>query len=214
MPQKLRHIRHWVFDLDNTLYHPSIRLFDQIEVKMRDYIVSNLQLTTEAADTLRDAYWRRYGTTLAGLMQEHDIDPDPFLEQVHDIDFSNLPKSDALAKAIEALPGRKIIYTNGTAPYARHVVNALGLAGQFDAFYGVEHAAYHPTPASQAYAIIFDGEDLQPTQAAMFDDDPRNLDVPHQLGLKTILVNTSQTGDTPHIDYQTDNLVQFLRQIV
>ena len=94
------------------------------------------------------------------------------------------------------------------------MVNALGLAGQFDAFYGVEHAAYHPKPASQAYAIIFDGEDLQPTQAAMFEDDPRNLDVPHQLGLKTILVNTSQTGDTPHIDYQTDNLVQFLRQIV
>lgn len=94
------------------------------------------------------------------------------------------------------------------------MVNALGLAGQFDAFYGVEHAAYHPKPASQAYAIIFDGEDLQPTQAAMFEDDPRNLYVPHQLGLKTILVNAAQTGNQPHIDYQTDDLVQFLRQIV
>ena len=214
MPQDLNHIRHWVFDLDNTLYQPSIRLFDQIEVKMRDYIVSNLKLTPQAADTLRYVYWRRYGTTLVGLMQEHDIDPDPFLEQVHDIDFSKLPKNHALAKAIEALPGRKIIYTNGTATYAQKVVNALGLGGRFDAFYGIEHAAYHPKPKSEAYAIIFGDEDLQANQSAMFEDDPRNLNVPHQLGLKTILVNASNTEDKPHIDYQTNDIAQFLRQIV
>jgi putative hydrolase of the HAD superfamily len=116
------HVRAWVFDLDNTLYPPEVALFDQIEVLMTDYVAQALKVDHVEANRLRDHYWQSYGTTLAGLMAEHTIDPDPFLIAVHDIDFSVLPPAPELADLIRALPGRKIVYTNGTAPYARNVL--------------------------------------------------------------------------------------------
>ena len=112
------HVTQWVFDLDNTLYPPEARLFDQIEVKMSAYVMASLGVDQTTADQLRRDYWRDYGTTLAGLMREHNVDPGPYLFDVHDIDLSHLNKDPALASAIGTLPGRKIVYTNGTAPYA------------------------------------------------------------------------------------------------
>jgi putative hydrolase of the HAD superfamily len=128
MPRdKFSHITTWVFDLDNTLYPPAMRLFDQIEVRMTDYVMRTLNVTQPQADHLRGHYWRQYGTTLAGLMREHAIDPTPYLEEVHDIDFSVLSPDQALRSAIQSLPGRKLIYTNGSAPYAENVISARGL---------------------------------------------------------------------------------------
>ena len=121
LQNSFRHVTQWVFDLDNTLYPPEARLFDQIEVKMSAYVMTSLGVDQATADQLRQDYWRDYGTTLAGLMREHNVDPAPYLFDVHDIDLSQLNKDPALATAIDALPGRKIVYTNGTAPYARQV---------------------------------------------------------------------------------------------
>lgn len=208
------HVTHWVFDLDNTLYPPAVRLFDQIEVKMTDYMVQLLDIEPAAANELRQHYWQTYGTTLAGLMQEHDIAPDPFLHDVHQIDFSALMPDPKLAEAIAALPGRKIIYTNGTAPYAREVLSARGLNDLFDAIYGVEHANYYPKPKAEAYEKVFKRDGLIPQQAAMFEDEARNLAVPASLGMRTVLVHGTRAADAGYIDYETHDLTAFLRQIV
>ncbi|AUQ61623.1 pyrimidine 5'-nucleotidase [Phaeobacter inhibens] len=207
--QFFSHVRHWVFDLDNTLYHPSARLFDQIEVKMTDYVMAALGVDQKMANKLRDDYWREHGTTLAGLMAHHDLDPDPFLLEVHDINFDQLEPDILLAERIRTLPGKRIIYTNGTAPYAEQVLAARGLEGCFDEIYGVEHANYRPKPERQAFDIVFAKAGIDTAKAAMFEDDPRNLQAPHDLGMRTVHVAPEATADA-HIHHHTDDLTRFL----
>ncbi|AUR02646.1 putative pyrimidine 5'-nucleotidase [Phaeobacter inhibens] len=207
--QSFSHVRHWVFDLDNTLYHPSARLFDQIEVKMTDYVMAALGVDQKMANKLRDDYWREHGTTLAGLMAHHDLDPDPFLLEVHDINFDQLEPDILLAERIRALPGKRIIYTNGTAPYAEQVLAARGLEGCFDEIYGVEHANYRPKPERQAFDIVFAKAGIDTAKAAMFEDDPRNLQAPHDLGMRTVHVAPEATPGA-HIHHHTGDLTRFL----
>ncbi len=202
----------WVFDLDNTLYPPHMRLFDQIEVKMTDWVMRALQVDRARADHLRAHYWQTYGTTLAGLMTEHGVDPGPYLTDVHDIDFSVLSPDPELAKALTDLPGRRIVFTNACAPYAEKVLSARGLAGVFDAVYGVEHAAFHPKPDARAFEAVFALDKVSPTHAAMFEDDPRNLAVPHDLGMRTIHVAPTPTP-APHIHHHTNDLARFLQKL-
>jgi putative hydrolase of the HAD superfamily len=203
------HVTTWVFDLDNTLYPPHMRLFDQIEVRMTDWVMRALQVDRARADHLRAQYWATYGTTLSGLMAEHGVDPGPYLTEVHDIDFGVLSPDPPLAEAIAALPGRKIVYTNACAPYAEKVLAARGLGGLFDALYGVEHAEFHPKPAARAFATVFGKDGLDPATAAMFEDDARNLEVPHALGMRTVHVAPEPTP-APHIQHHTDDLAAFL----
>ncbi|MCX7287814.1 MAG: pyrimidine 5'-nucleotidase [Rhodobacterales bacterium] len=202
----------WVFDLDNTLYPPHMRLFDQIEVKMTDWVMRALQVDRARADHLRAHYWQTYGTTLAGLMSEHDVDPGPYLTDVHDIDFSVLAPDPDLAGALAALPGRKIVFTNACAPYAEKVLSARGFAGLFDAVYGVEHAAFHPKPHARAFETVFALDGVSPARAAMFEDDPRNLAVPHDLGMRTVHV-APIPAPAPHIHHHTDDLAGFLQRL-
>lgn len=211
--QDFTHVSTWVFDLDNTLYPPHMRLFDQIEVRMTDWVMRALQVDRARADHLRAHYWQTYGTTLAGLMTEHDIDPGPYLTEVHDIDFSVLSQDPHLAAAIRALPGRKIVYTNGCAPYAEKVLAARGLGGVFDAVYGVEHANFHPKPEARAFQTVFAQDGLTPTLAAMFEDDTRNLAVPHALGMRTVHVAPAPEP-APHIHHHTDDLAGFLARLL
>ena len=208
-----QHVETWVFDLDNTLYPPSARLFDQIEVKMTAFVQDSLGVDAAEADRLRKAYWAKYGTTLAGLMREHDVDPGPYLTDVHDISFHPLKPDPKLAQSIAALPGRRIVYTNGCAPYAEKVLDARGLSGLFDAIYGLEHADYLPKPEAGAYARIFDQDGLDPARAAMFEDEPRNLAVPHMLGMRTIHVAETAV-DADHIHHHTDDLTAFLMRLL
>jgi len=207
------HVSAWVFDLDNTLYPPHMRLFDQIEVKMTDWVMRALKVDRARADHLRAYYWQTYGTTLAGLMREHDVDPGPYLNEVHDIDFSVLSPDPGLAQSIAALPGRKIVYTNACAPYAEKVLAARGLGGLFDAIYGVEHAEFHPKPDALAFATVFGRDGLNPAKAAMFEDDSRNLAVPHELGMRTVHV-APEPAPADHIHHHTNNLAAFLARLV
>ncbi|MFZ1727032.1 MAG: pyrimidine 5'-nucleotidase [Albidovulum sp.] len=204
------HVTFWVFDLDNTLYPPAARLFDQIEVRMTDYVMQALGVARPEANHLRDHYWRLYGTTLAGLMREHDVDPGPYLTDVHDISLDHLAPDPDLRAAITALPGRRIVYTNGCAPYAERVINARGLGGIFDAVYGVEHAGFLPKPERSAFETIFALDGTQPALAAMFEDDARNLASPHAMGMRT--VHVAPTAEPAgHIHHHTDDLAGFLR---
>jgi putative hydrolase of the HAD superfamily len=207
------HVRSWVFDLDNTLYHPSARLFDQIEVRMTAYVIEALGVDRAEANRMRVDYWRTHGTTLAGLMREHDLDPDPYLVAVHDISFDGLSPDPELAARIRALPGRRIVYTNGSAPYAEQVLAARGLSNLFDAIYGVEHAGYLPKPEKSAFDQIFARDNLDPSIGAMFEDEPRNLAAPHAMGMKTVHVApTPVAGD--HIHHHTDDLSDFLSRLI
>lgn len=212
MPRdKFFHVTTWVFDLDNTLYPREADLFAQIEVAMMRYIVDALSVSEAEANRLRDQYWRDHGTTLAGLMAEHGLDPDPFLVAVHDIDLSGLSRDADLRQAITALPGRKIVYTNGSRGHADRVVAARGLDGIFAAHYGVEDAGYLPKPHRQAFETVFAIAELKTDQAAMFEDDIRNLEVPHQLGMRTVLVGGTETA--PHVHHQTSDLTAFLMKL-
>lgn len=187
-------------------------MFDQIEIKMTDYVMQNLNVDRAEANRLRVQYWRDHGTTLAGLMRLHDVDPMPYLTDVHAVDFSVLAPDPVLAAQIGALPGRRIIFTNGTRDYAQKVVNARGLTGLFDAIYGVEEAGLHPKPDPQAFEKVFDLDGLRPKTAAMFEDDPRNLAVPHALGMRTVHIAQAPQPEA-HIHHHTDDLTAFLAQL-
>ncbi len=214
MPRRdFSHVTTWVFDLDNTLYPPSMRLFDQIEAKMTDWVMRRLEVTRAHADHLRATYWSLYGTTLAGLMHEHGIQPGDYLDAVHDIDFSPLAPDPVLAGRIAALPGRRIVYTNADVRYAARVLAARGLTGLFDAVYGVEEAGFVPKPERAAFERVFAQDGLDPTRAAMFEDDARNLAVPHALGMRTVHIAPIR-DPAPHIHHHAEDLGDFLGKIV
>jgi putative hydrolase of the HAD superfamily len=207
------HVRAWVFDLDNTLYPPSARLFDQIEVRMTQWVMDALNVDRTEADRLRLHYWREYGTTLAGLMHEHGLDPARYMVDVHDIDLGQLQHDPDLAAYIRALPGRRIVYTNGSAPYAERVLAARGLSNLFDAVYGVENAGFRPKPQREAFEAIFAADRLNPAQGAMFEDDSRNLSAPHAMGMRTVHVAPDPTP-ADHIHHHTDDLTAFLARLL
>lgn len=190
-----------------------MRLFDQIEVLMTDYVVEALGVDRAEADRLRSHYWQQYGTTLAGLMAEHDLDPEPYLHAVHQVDLSHMEPDAQLADCIRALPGRRIVYTNACAPYAEQVLASRGLDDLFDAIYGVEHAGYRPKPERAAFETIFAQDGIQAGKAAMFEDEPRNLTAPHQMGMRTIHV-APEPHDADHIHHHTDDLGQFLARLI
>ena len=210
--KNLREIDCWIFDLDNTLYPASVDLFGQINVKMSNYIMKLLEVDKVTADKMRAEYWEKYGTSLAGLMRNYKIDPNDFLNNVHDIDFSVLSKDINLLDALNNLAGRKLIYTNGTVPYAKEVLKYIGLIDVFDEIYGIEDAAYVPKPFPEAFKIIFSKASIVHNRSAMFEDEVRNLEVPSKLGLKTILVSDVQSNKK-YVEYTTKCLPDFLRQI-
>ncbi|MCE0503819.1 MULTISPECIES: pyrimidine 5'-nucleotidase [unclassified Roseivivax] len=213
MKSRFSHVETWIFDLDNTLYPPEARLFDQIEVRMTDWMMREINVTRDEANRLRKRYWADYGTTLAGLMALHGVSPEGYLVDVHDISFDGLTPDPGLAAGIAALPGRRIVYTNGTAPYARRVIEARGLEGLFDAVYGVEHADFAPKPERRAFEAILARDGIEPTRAAMFEDDPRNLAAPHAMGMRTVHV-APEPAPAEHIQFHTDDLAGFLGRVV
>ncbi|MGJ8625572.1 MAG: pyrimidine 5'-nucleotidase [Sulfitobacter sp.] len=207
------HVQTWVFDLDNTLYPPSARLFDLIEVRMTAWVMDELKVDKAEADRLRMHYWETHGTTLAGLMREHGVDPEGYLVDVHDISMDSLTPDPGLAQTIRDLPGRRIVYTNGCAPYAERVLAARGLSNLFDAVYGVEHAGFLPKPERAAFDTVFAIDGLNPATSAMFEDDARNLAAPHAMGMRTVHVAPERhLGD--HVHYHTDDLGGFLGRLL
>ena len=206
------HVDTWVFDLDNTLYPPSADLFGRMDVRFSAYVTRLTGLEEARALRLCAEYWTEYGSTLTGLMQHHDVDPHHFLADVHDIDISHLQEDEALSNAIRRLPGRKIVYTNGSHNHAKRVLAARGLTQLFDAVYGVEHANFKPKPTHDAFSRVFAKDGLTPTSAAMFEDEPRNLAVPHALGMRTVHVHDIP-DNSDHIHHHTDHLADFLSQL-
>jgi putative hydrolase of the HAD superfamily len=206
------HVTTWVFDLDNTLYPPTAALLEDVAPRMTTWIMQALSLSRPEADHLRLDYWTRYGTTLAGLMAEHGVDPHDFLHVAHDVPLDGLVPCPDLRAAIAALPGRRVVFTNSSADWARRVVAARGLDGLFDGLYGVEDAGFQPKPMRAAFEAVFEAAAVTPSTAAMFEDDPRNLAVPHAMGMRT--VHVAPTPDpAPHIHHHADDLAGFLHRL-
>ena len=216
------HVDTWVFDLDNTLYPRQSNLFSQIDVKMTSYVAQLLGLPREEARKIQKEYYLRYGTTLKGLMLEHRVDYRDFLDKVHDIDYSWLNPDPALGKAIEALPGRKYIFTNGDRGHAERAAGQLGILGQFDDIFDIVAAELTPKPARETYDRFLAAHGVVGSKAAMFEDLARNLVEAKAVGMSTVLIVPGafqsdfieaweQDGhEDGHVDYTTDNLTGFL----
>lgn len=212
MTPALTAARHWVFDLDHTLYPATGLLFDQTNVTMTRFIGEVLGIAPEAADSLRARLWADYGTTQKGLELEFGVAPDLFLDAVHDIDFAVLSPDARLNDAIAALPGRRIVFTNGPRRYAAQALTELGLTDHFDAVYGTEDAGLSPKPRPEAYGPIFDREPAGPEGSVFVEDMAVNLAVPKSLGCTTVLVGPP-SPQFDHVDHHTDDLAGFLGQI-
>jgi len=223
-PRLFDHVDTWVFDLDNTLYPHHVNLWEQVDARIRDYVARLLSLSHEEAFRLQKDYYKRYGTTMRGLMLEHGLDPDDFLAFVHEIDHSPLEPNPALGEAIERLPGRKLILTNGTRHHAEAVLTRLGF-NPFEAIFDIIAAEFEPKPSPATYDLFLSMHGVDARRAAMFEDLSRNLAPPHQLGMTTVLVVPGGTRevfredwelegrDAPHVDHVTDDLAGFLHAI-
>ncbi len=208
------HIETWIFDLDNTLYHPRVRLFDQINVRMTRFIMEELGVGRAEADRLRGDYWRLHGTTLGGLVVNHGTDADRFLDAVHDIDLSALKPDLALGQAIRALPGRRIVHTNGARAHADRVLAARGLAEAFDGVYAIEDKGLIAKPRAEAYDRVVDLAGIDAARAVMIEDDMRNLEIPKTLGMSTVwLCHEPGRQAAPYVDRRISGLTRFLRAV-
>ena len=215
------HIETWVFDLDNTLYPHHLNLWQQVDERIRDYIARFLDVTHEEAFRVQKDYYRRYGTSMRGLMAEHGMRPDDFLEFVHQIDHSPLEPNAALGAALESLSGRKLILTNGTRKHAEAVMRRLAIEEHFEDVFDIVAAGLEPKPLAQTYDRFLARHGVDPAKAAMFEDLARNLEIPHALGMTTVLVVPKTAvaredwellgRDAPHVDHVTDDLAGFLR---
>lgn len=218
-------VESWIFDLDNTLYPAECNLFAEVDQRMGTFISEFLDVGFAEARRVQKDYYYRYGTTLAGLMAEHKLPPERFLDYVHDIDLAPVSKAPALGAAIEQLPGRKYIFTNGSRAHAERVATKLGVLHHFDEVFDIVAGDYVPKPSPDAYKRFLNAHSVEARSASMFEDIPHNLEAPHALGMATVLVHSSYY-DHPsqkaiagwrvlpsHIHHMTADLTGFLEDI-
>ncbi|GGK18996.1 pyrimidine 5'-nucleotidase [Salinarimonas ramus] len=215
------HVETWIFDLDNTLYSHEAKVWPQIDERITLYVANMFGIDGMSARALQKHYYLKYGTTLRALMTEHAIDPYAFMDFVHDIDHRHIELNPVLGAAIERLPGRKLILTNGSRRHAEAVAGKLGILDHFEDVFDLADADFTPKPNREAYDIFLKRHAVDPARSAMFEDIAKNLRAPHDLGMTTTLV-VPRTPDPyresfeqeavaePHVDYITDDLAGFL----
>ena len=225
MPRTFAHVDSWVFDLDNTLYPHHVNLWQQVDARINEFVGSWLNISSEDARVLQKDYYRRFGTTMRGMMTLHGVRADDYLAYVHKIDHSPLQPNPVMGEAITKLPGRKLILTNGSVDHVDAVLARLGLSSHFDGVFDIIAAELEPKPAPQTYQKFLRDHAVDPAKAAMFEDLSRNLVVPHQLGMTTVLVVPDgarevvredwelEGRDAAYVDHVTDDLTGFLQRL-
>jgi putative hydrolase of the HAD superfamily len=215
----------WVFDLDDTLYAMSPELATMFDSRMREFIAREIGVSDEAAGLLQHDLFRRHGATARGLMIEHGISPDDFLDYVHDVDHASVAPNPELARAIARLPGRRFVLTNSPLSHAKRVFDQLGVNGHFADIFDISRSGHHAKPSPEAYAALIAGTGIAPVRTAMFEDMARNLAVPQRLGMTTVLVVLPKTrdlfrgawdleaGPSPEVDFITEDLPGFLAAV-
>jgi putative hydrolase of the HAD superfamily len=216
--RRFAEIETWIFDLDNTLYPASCNLFDQIHQRMGEFIMTLLAVDLEEAMRLRGRYFREHGTTLRGLMIEHGIDPRSFLDHVHEIDLSPIPDDGALAAALAALPGRKLIFTNGTVRHAENILGHLGISHHFSGLFDIEACNWIPKPDEGGYRELVRRFDIVPERAAMIEDMAKNLAPAAALGMTTVWLRgtldwAKEGAEGAHVHHVVDALAPWLAEV-
>ena len=219
LPASLRHVDCWIFDLDNSLYPASADLFALIDVRMGEFIQQLLGCGEEEARRVQKGFFRDHGTTLAGLMANHGTDPRTFLDYVHDIDLARITADPRVVAALDRLPGRKFVFTNGDETYARRVLDKLGLANAFDGLHDIHAMDYVPKPDPRAYARMCERHAIAPERALMVEDMARNLAPAKAIGMTTVWIDngSEQAGigaDPAFIDYRIADIGVWLSEIV
>ena len=218
MLRALRHVDTWIFDLDNCLYPASADLFALIDERIGAYVGRLLGCDAEEAHRVQKSHFREHGTTLAGLMASHGIEPRDFLDFVHDIDLARLSADPRLVAALDRLPGRKFVFTNGDEAYARRVLDRLGLANAFDGLHDIHAMDYVPKPDPRAYAAMCERHGIAPKRALFAEDMARNLKPAKALGMTTVWVDNgsdqaSHSAEPAYIDYRIDDIGRWLTAI-
>ncbi|MCA1652757.1 MAG: pyrimidine 5'-nucleotidase [Sphingomicrobium sp.] len=196
MDPRFAHVTDWIFDLDNTLYPASTRLFDLIDERMSAYVQRLLDCEPTEARRVQKEYFRDHGTTLAGLMAHHEVDPHDFLNDVHDIALDRVTPNERLLEALRRLPGRRFVFTNGNARYAERVLSAIGIGGEFHGLVDIHACNYRPKPDAHGYGLLIERFGIDPTRAVLVEDMAKNLRPAKALGMTTVWVdNGSEHGD-------------------
>ncbi|MGD8810507.1 MAG: pyrimidine 5'-nucleotidase [Gammaproteobacteria bacterium] len=205
----------WVFDLDNTLYPAACNLFEQVDRRIQRFIMDMFDAGPDEARKIQKDFFHQYGTTLNGLMTNHGVDPTEYLHYVHDIDVTPVPPNPALEAVLARLPGRKLVYTNGSVPHAERVMERLGVAHHFDGVFDIVAADYVPKPEDSAFEIFVRKYGIDSARAVMVEDIARNLAPAHARGMTTVWVRSDHhwslgNGEDPHIHHAIDDLVDWL----
>jgi len=218
MLARLAPVRNWIFDLDNTLYPASANLFAQIDARIGAYVADRFAVDAQEAHRIQKRYFHDHGTTLAGLMAEHGVDPHDYLAKVHDVELDVIEENAPLAAAIARLPGEKFVFTNADAAYAGRVLERLGLSESFAGVHDVHACGYVPKPHPDAYAGMCDAFGIDPAESLFADDMARNLKPAHDIGMVTLWIdNGSEQGadmDRDFVDFTTGDLTRWLTDLV
>ena len=216
--KELKSIKYWIFDLDNTLYSGKTRVFEQVDKKMSEYISKKLNVSTAEAKEIQKNYFHEYNTTLNGMIKNHKIDVDEFLEFVHNIDIDFLKKDLILGEELKKLDGKKIIFTNGPRKHALNVTKRIGIDQYFDDIFDIIDSEFVPKPAIQPYKKLVEKHKIDPKLCGFVEDIARNLKPAYEMGMKTIWIENNEPwakkfSDSNFIDFKTNNLSEFLKQI-
>jgi putative hydrolase of the HAD superfamily len=216
--KELKKIKYWLFDLDNTLYSGDTKVFDQVDKKMSKFISEKLKVSEEEAKKIQKNYFHEYNTTLNGMIKNHDIDATEFLEFVHDVNLDFLKKDEFLGNQINKLNGKKIIFTNGSKAHAANVTEKIGIDKLFDGVFDIVDSEFYPKPSMEPYKKIIENYNIEPEYCIFFEDIARNLKPAHELGMKTVWIKNKEPwaaeySDAEFINYRTDNLANFLKEI-
>ena len=216
--KELKNIKFWLFDLDNTLYSGATKVFDQVDKRMSEFISTKLNISKEEARKIQKNYFIEYNTTLNGMIKNHKIDANEFLEFVHDIDLSFLKKDKQLDEEIEKIKGKKIIFTNGSRAHAQNVTKRLGIERHFDDIFDIVSADFIPKPSLKTYQKLIEKYKIEPQYSIFIEDIARNLKPAYELGMKTVWIENNEPwaaefSDSDFIDYKTNKLSKFLKEL-
>ncbi len=210
-PSALSNRSVWIFDLDNTLYPAENELFSQIDMRMGDFISNLLGVDLKQAKVIQKDYFAKYGTTLAGLMDHHGVDPDHFMDFVHDIDVTAIKPDAELAEGLRRLPGQKYVFTNGSGKHARRILSRLNIEQELAGVFDLSHSGYIPKPQPEAYLAFVDHFGIQAEDSVMIDDMARNLVPASAMGMATVWLQTgNKWGELGHVSSSIDMVIKSL----
>ena len=216
--KELKNLKYWIFDLDNTLYSGQTKVFDQVDKKMSSFISKKLKVSIDEAKKIQKNYFHEYNTTLNGMIKNHEIDAQEFLDFVHDVDLEFLKNDKDLELELKKIKEKKIIFTNGSRAHAENVTKRIGINKLFDGIFDIVDSDFIPKPAIETYKKLIDKYKIEPQYCIFIEDIARNLKPAHELGMKTVWIKNNEPwaakySDENFVNYKTSNLTNFLKEI-